>query len=202
MSDSKLTRRIRWTSAPSHVNPIRLLGWLCGVGLALCCQACGGPAQRVEIVGEKGEVLTSPFDGREWFLRNHRSDPGKSMSEYLPAGQSPDRWTESLGGVFRSYAVSNASPLEAYLKFQRDILRVCPAARFQIHDQSESDLVYGWRIDGCAAQPDQTELGRFVRGRAGIYSIAYVSKGPPLTTEQTDKWLALLRSASPTPPGG
>jgi len=71
----------------------------------------------------------------------------------------------------------------------------CPAVRWTALEHSDDDFVYEFRIEGCPAQPDQTELGRFVAGRQGVYRVAYFAKGGPLPAEQRAAWRDRLRQA-------
>src|SRR4051812_39219089 len=87
-----------------------------------------------------GKVLVPQFDDREWVVKTHHSDRYKSMIEYLPKGDSPAAWTESLGGTYRGYELTNTTPQLDYQAFQSDVLQVCPSARFDVLQSPPGEL--------------------------------------------------------------
>src|SRR5687768_15131197 len=81
--------------------------------LASCAVGCSSNHPPGAIVGEGGEYLKPKFDQREWKTVNQREAKNVSITETVPKGQSRAKWTESLGGGFRSYAVHADVGLEA-----------------------------------------------------------------------------------------
>ena len=162
--------------------------------LVIIAAGCKSPYPPGAIVGEAGEYLRPQFDDRQWKTVNQRKTAEVSVTENVPKDQSPRQWTESLGGGFRSYATQADIGLEAQ-RLREKIGRLCPTHQWFIHRNSPADTIVEWRIDDCPGQPDQTEIRRYVAGRTGVYSIAYVKKGPPLEWAERQRWIDLLSKA-------
>jgi len=169
--------------------PVTLLFF---ISIAAGCQNKFPPGA---IVGEGGEYLKPKFDEREWKTVNQRESKHVSVTENVPKGQSRDKWTESLGGGFRSYAQQADVGLEAQ-RLRDGISGLCPAHQWFVHRNSPADTVVEWRIERCERHPDQTEIRRYIAGRTGVYSIAYVKKGPPLEWAERQRWITLLSEAT------
>jgi hypothetical protein len=165
------------------------------VFVALVAAGCQNKYPPGAIVGESGEYLRPKFDDREWKTVNQREAKNVSVSESVPKGQSRNKWTESLGGGFRSYATRADVGLEAQ-RLREGISDRCPAHQWFVHRNTPADTVVEWRIENCEGHPDQTEIRRYVAGRTGVYSIAYVKKGPPLTWDERHRWIGLLSQAT------
>ena len=163
--------------------------------LLLLTLGCQSPYPPGAIVGQSGEYLRPKFDQREWKTVNQRETAHVSVTENVPKGQSRGKWTESLGGGFRSYAEQADVGLEAQ-RLRDGLSQLCPAHQWFVHRNSPADTVVEWRIKNCEGQPDQTEIRRYLAGRTGVYSIAYVKKGPPLTWQERQDWIALLSQAA------
>lgn len=140
----------------------------------------------------EGEYLKPAFDGRTWILTNRKATANSSLTEYLPEGQSPLRWQESLGITFQNRQTSLQSEYESFVASLRSGCRVVAA---RVRKSNDTELFYEWRANQCYRQPDQTEVGRFIKSPRGIYRIAYVRKGAALTDRDLEKWLALLEKA-------
>ena len=162
---------------------------------AVATVGCKSPYPPGAIVGEAGEYLRPQFDDREWKTVNQHTSPGVSVTENIPEAQSPRQWTESLGGGFRSYAGHPDIGIEAQ-RLREEISRLCPTHQWFIHRNSPADTIVEWRIDNCPGQPDQTEIRRYLAGRTGVYSIAYMKKGEPLTWHERHRWIDLLSQAT------
>src|SRR5687768_13095794 len=67
----------------------------------------------------RGEYLKPKFDGRTWILINRDAQAHKTLSEYLPLGQSPLVWTESYGGTFVVEGTHKGSVTNEYESFIR-----------------------------------------------------------------------------------
>ena len=162
------------------------------VFIAAGCQSKYPPGA---IVGASGEYLKPKFDQREWKTVNQREAKNVSLTENVPKGQSRAKWTESIGGGFRSYAANADVGVEAQ-KLRQGLTDRCPAHQWFVHRNSPADTVVEWRIENCEGHPDQTEIRRYLAGRTGVYSIAYVKKGPPLEWDERQRWITLLSQAA------
>ena len=162
--------------------------------LLLLVVGCHNPYPPGAIVGQSGEYLRPTFDQREWKTVNQRESKHISVTENVPKGQSRGKWNESLGGGFRSYAEQADVGLEAQ-RLREGVQRLCHAHQWFVHRNSPADTVVEWRIENCSGQADQTEIRRYLAGRTGVYSIAYVKKGPPLTWQDRQAWIELLSKA-------
>ena len=165
------------------------------LGLSVAAAGCQGKYPPGAIVGERGEYLKPKLDQREWKTVNQREAKNTSVTETVPKGQSRAKWTESLGGGFRSYALHADVGLEAQ-RLREGLTDRCPGHQWFVHRNSPADTVVEWRIENCPGQSDQTEIRRYVAGRTGVYSIAYVKKGPALTWDERQRWITLLSQAT------
>lgn len=163
--------------------------------LLIACTGCQTLTRDGLAALPPGEYLKPAFDGRLWILMNRRADQHKSLTEWLPLGQSPISWRESLGGTFFAEGYHKGSMTSEYEEFIRRMRTLCPQITVRIITSNMNDLYYEWRISGCEKQADQTEIGRYVRSTHGIYRLAYVRKGAALVPDERDKWLSLLAEA-------
>jgi hypothetical protein len=148
------------------------------------------------VPGEAGEKMTFPVAPGKWKLANSRSDTGRALVEYLRPTESPRHWTENLGGTYTAFDGGGNVTLEWEAKRMEDgVKKVCKDASFKVLSKTDNDLVYEWRVENCPRQPDQTEIARLLLGREGVYRVAYVRKGKPLTAAERKLWIQRLSQA-------
>src|SRR5262245_52607380 len=133
------------------------------------------------------ERLELAFDTREWTLANSQSQPGHTLTEYVPAGQSRFSWSECIGATFSD--ASTGDTVDAQVsRLRSNVEAICGAVSWQTLSRTESELKYHWSISNCPGQPNQHELGRFVVTPAGVHRAAYVKKTDTLSDEEADRW--------------
>lgn len=141
------------------------------------------------------EFLKPAFDHRTWILTHRRADETRTLTEFLPAGQSALDWTESYGGTFQAEGHHAGSLQREYNNFIENLQETCGRIESTIISSTEVDLYYEWHLQNCSEHPSQVELGRFLRSTEGIYRLAYVKRIEFLTEAERENWLTLLRQA-------
>ena len=143
------------------------------------------------------ERLTPAFEGKPLALADRQEMPGIDVEEWLPPGESPALWEELL--TIERYGAAAGMPFAGWLMAsRRDIAgRLTDGdLRWEILRQSESDVVYGWRLTGDYAVEDQECVGRVLRSRLDLHAVRFVARRI-LDEDERAVWRARLESLAP-----
>jgi hypothetical protein len=162
-----------------------------GFILALLVVLGGAAAAR----GQVGHRVDLPLDAREWQPLSSTREPGVSIQEYVPVGESGETWTRFVS--IQLFAVSSVDfpGASEMLGLCRQILVArCPGAQWRQLEGGDRVATYEWRITGCDGEPDQHELGRVIR-RGDVWARITFSVRDAMDDRTRDEWLGRLRGA-------
>ena len=149
----------------------------------------GSPPRHVEI----------RLDPAEWTLARRGGGAGSTVLEYVAPGERVDRWTRFVS--VQTYAEGGApfpGTRWALAQCRGILLASCPQAEWTVLRDTEQDAVYEWHIAGCAAEPDQHEVGRVIRGRGTWARVTFSVKGG-MDAATREAWLRRLDEARLVP---
>lgn len=157
--------------------------------LAGCATAGRGPEayppQRVEL----------RLEPDLWQLARRTEQPGTSVDEYVPRVESLERWTRFVSvQTFLDAEVPFPGARWAMAMCRAQLLDRCPGATWTVVREGDRDALYEWKVAGCAAVPDQHEVGRVVNGRGTWARITFSEKGE-LDAATREEWLRRLSEA-------
>ncbi|HET7231413.1 MAG TPA: hypothetical protein VFJ16_15500 [Longimicrobium sp.] len=127
-----------------------------------------------------------------WTLANSQGDARLSMREYVPAGESLERWTRFVSvQTFSDARVPFPGARWAMSECRALLQTRCPGATWTLLSEAPDDGTYEWRISGCPGQPDQHEVGRILRLGGTWARVTFTVQGrmDPATREE---WLRRL----------
>jgi hypothetical protein len=133
------------------------------------------------------------FDDREWKLGYQAANRQEAAREYVLAGQTVENWKELVTSHYFAHGV----PLHDYFEqFKAGLARGCPSLKVSVIEESEDDMLYEWRHDGCQGYPPQHQLDRLTRSGSGMLVLSFVEKTPELSEAKRTAWLAILKAAT------
>jgi len=148
---------------------------------------------------EAPEPWSFRFDDREWHLGNQAANRQEAVREYVLAGQTVDNWKE----LVTSHSFAHGVPPRDYFEqVKAGLSRGCPSLTISVLEESEDNMLYEWRHDGCHGYPPQHQIDRVTRSGKGMLQLSFVEKTPQLSQEKRTAWLAILKAASILPVDG
>jgi hypothetical protein len=141
------------------------------------------------------QILNPAFDDQKWKVGNQAADGSETIIEYVLEGETVENWTE-LVTVHRFIGLQKQMTLEQYVDSVRsELLKTCPALNWYVIGQGEEDLMYAWRIQNCAGQPDQYEITRITWDDEAVHVIRYTHLSGELDLNRFATWIYLLKNA-------
>lgn len=170
------------------MNSIR---WLAGEALRIAalatlagCAAASAP-RHVEL----------RLDPAEWTLARRTGDADASIVEYVRPGESLERWTRFVSvQTFADARVPYPGARWAMSECRAVLVARCPGASWTVLRDSDQDALYEWKVAGCAAEPDQDEVGRVLNGRGIWARITFSVKGR-MDAATREEWIRRLSDA-------
>ena len=139
------------------------------------------------------------LDPAEWTLARRSGDARLSVAEYVPPGERIDRWTRFVSvQTFADARVPYPGARWAMSECRSLLLARCPGATWTVLRDSDQDALYEWRVAGCAAEPDQHEVGRVMNGRGTWARVTFSVKGR-MDAATREEWLRRLSEARLVP---
>lgn len=75
------------------------------------------------------------------------------------------------------------------------LLARCPNLVWNDIETKDQDILYEWRIENCASDPDQSQIGRFLATKDTVFHASYCAKGKQIAPEERQEWISRLQSA-------
>jgi hypothetical protein len=114
--------------------------------------------------------------------------------EIFPQGESIKTWTELI--TIQSLGKKkHPPPRDAVEGTRQMLLERCPNLMWNEIEAKGEDILYEWRIENCAAAPDQHELARYLANKSTVFRVAYTVKTKQLSPEEREQWITWLRAA-------
>ena len=139
------------------------------------------------------------FDDREWHLGNQAGNRQEAVREYVLAGQTVENWKELVTSHYFAHGV----PLRDYFEqVKAGLSRGCPSLSTSVLEESDDNILFEWRHDGCQGYPPQHQIDRITRSGNGMLQLSFVEKTPQMSQEKRTAWLTILKAASVLPVDG
>ena len=152
--------------------------------------------------GGRGAGITRHVDLRMsdgWEVAARTGDGRAAMVEYVPAGESVERWTRFVSvQTFATTWVPFPGAGLALSRCRALLVSRCPTAAWTVLRESGDDALYEWRVAGCDAEPDQHEVGRVLNGRGTWARMTFSVKGE-MDAATREEWLRRLSEARLAP---
>ena len=141
-----------------------------------------------------GEKAVPQFDGRDWKIGWSDYKNGTVFEEYVVDSEKVENWSELVTVQFYPglQKLTNADIFEAGNK--SDLSRVCPDIHWESTSQTDTERIWGWYIQGCSGQPEQSEIVRLVRTDEGFHVFHYAIKKAPMPDDKKTEWSGRLKS--------
>ena len=162
----------------------------CGISLASLCLFI-----MMTYSVSASQVLNPAFDDRNWKVGNQAAEGTDMIIEYVLEEETTENWTE-LVTVHRFLGLQKQMTLEQYVdNVKAELLKTCPALNWYVIGLGEEDLMYAWRIQNCAGQPDQYEITRITWDNEAVHVIRYTHKSGEIDLNRFATWIYLLKNA-------
>lgn len=152
------------------------------------------PAADTSAVGGN-EFPILVFDERTWKIGNQGQSEQGPMAEFVLENETVENWSELVTVQMYPGLQTKTMPADFAYMARKELLKICPSVDWRLVSVSQSEATYEWSVSGCAAQPDQMEIVRVVRGELGVHLIHYAVKKPAIADEQRLKWIERLGRA-------
>lgn len=140
----------------------------------------------------KTSPVKVPFeaDGRKWELVREEDADGQGLVEYLPAGQTPEKWQEVVTVQYFSSDKINAQQL--YQLFMKDIESQASDGQLskQVYVETPANVLAEWNLKGTPH--DQTELVRIFNNGKLMAIVRYTNRAETPSKELMTKWKSIL----------
>ena len=145
------------------------------------------------------ERWTFRFDDRQWELGHQAANRQEAIREYVLAGQTVENWQELVTSHYFAHGVPPRSYFE---QLKAGLSPGCPSLSISVLEESEDNILFEWRHNGCQGFPAQHQVERATRSGTMTLVLSFVQKTNELAPEKRGAWLAILKDASIQPTGG
>ncbi len=157
----------------------------------------GGAKLAFEEFDKKIEKPKLHFDNRDWVVGNEQSNDRESITEYVLRGETVYNWSElvSLGTQFglKEYATA-----EKFMEGIKALLMEKTSRKvvWNTIESNDKEAIYEWKTINAPSVDNQHELARVICGNKDIYSVRYTTKKLPLSDQQRQEWVGLLKAVT------
>lgn len=150
--------------------------------------------EEVEMTGDYVEVISSlptPFDEEEWMLAGYDEAEGEATAEYIPVAETLGNYSAII--TYDYYEDGNErSGLANFIDVLELSLQDMTTGEFDFERlyATESEVMYQFRVDGDAKEPNQEEIGRIFVKDEDLYLVRYTVMEE--TIEDTDEIITML----------
>jgi hypothetical protein len=135
------------------------------------------------------------LDPAEWTQVLHAADGAVSVTEYVAPGETAEAWTRFVSvQVYSDEQLPYPGARPALLECRAMLQARCPDAVWTVLRDGDQDALYEWRVAGCAAEPDQHEVGRLIHARGTWARITFSVKGQ-MDAGTREAWIRRLEEA-------
>ena len=149
-----------------------------------------GPAAPRFLSGDTAEADAGPKDWVMVSLDQRRDDDKYTVYGYVPKGQDSTHWTEFIS--YMNTRRPNETPLAFMLRQKALFRHKCPAVRFAVIKQSDSDITYESKVAECNQLADQDEIVRVIYGRVNLFRLSYTCRSADMPATQRSNAIELL----------
>lgn len=135
--------------------------------------------------GERPKVY---WGDEKWTLGWSQNQNGGLFEEYVLPGESVQNWSELVTIQFFPGLQDKTNPDIYEASIKRGLVQVCPDIQWESIEQQDGSRLWGWSIQNCPGQPDQSELAQLVRTRMGFHVVHYAIKKSPMPADKRRLW--------------
>ena len=147
----------------------------------------------------KTETVNPPFDDRDWELGNRSVHGEQAVLEYILSGETVEKWSELITVQSFTGTQGTTMPEDAMRGLKEGVLNDCPDAMWNLIRESEMEVLFEWRTEGCQGpvdSDDQYEIDRIIKGSSGLHRVAYTTKRQPFLPEaERHEWIERIGRA-------
>lgn len=157
-----------------HGLALVLAAWLAGCATAL-------------------ETVHVPADNAGWKFASGSDRTGRTLAEFVPAGESAQRWSRLL--TIQFLEGERRSPQAVMEQLKATLQARCPDSSWTVIHQDDWSVLYEWKTAACGNQPEQHEIARLLKGNEGVHRIAYVEMVRDISAPVHRQWVLAFMNA-------
>ena len=151
------------------------------------------------------------FDQREWRVgHEQRAVLNGRIVEWVLPGETVETWTElvTVQTMLRVPAVGALPEFSArrlHDATREAVRKMCRNVRWNVVQQTDTEVAYEWQSDRCADGKPQAELAQFFDTRFNVIRVAYAARASQIPPDVREAWLKRFAAAkvkAPTPAAG
>lgn len=138
-------------------------------------ETTAGPSAPKFISGDTQAEAKAAAGPNDWVQVSENSKEGRYvLKNYVHKGESAENWTELV--TYLNTSKPDESPMDFMNRAKDAMLKVCPAATFDVIKQSDSEITYEAKVAKCPKLGDQDEIVRVLYGQQNMFQISYTAK--------------------------
>lgn len=151
-------------------------------------------ALTLPLFGESTKVspVKIPFemDGRKWDLIREEEADGQGLVEYLPAGQTPEKFQEVL--TVQYFSTDKIDAQHLFAVFMKDIESQAEDGKLSknVFVETPTNVIAEWNLSGTSH--DQTELVRIFSNGKVMALVRYTNRAETPAKDTMNKWKSIL----------
>lgn len=147
-----------------------------------------------------GAYQTLAFDfpngAGNWHVAYHRKMGNETIVQYVPSGQTNEKWSETL--IIHAYHNARAqTPLIFLKKVLAQMEELNDYSRYQYERITPNDAIATRCVVGNARMMAQCDIYRAVQSFDGYMTLQYINRSAEDFKLQYFKWLDAMRQARP-----
>jgi hypothetical protein len=168
------------------------------LGLALGVLLVSGPpavaGDEAAAAPDLSKVTFKSPDDRLWKVGTHEGNDQALLIQFVPQGESIDEWNSLV--TMQEYTLTEGrfpGADEAAKLLEKRMRARCPEVDWEMVNQTAWSVTYRWHSEGCALQPNESEIARVMVSPSRTVRIAYTVRPGPLSPAdrlRLEDWLA------------
>ncbi|MBN1787026.1 MAG: hypothetical protein JW806_01375 [Sedimentisphaerales bacterium] len=142
------------------------------------------------------QKISFSFDDRQWVESYPQDSNLPNIVEYILKDESAENLSEMVTTQFIPDSDKNIMPMElakiVKIEFEK---QQCQGFQWSLTRSEIDNVIYQWQYDSCGQWAGQYEIAHLIRGKDGIYRLAYTCKTDSVTEDKKTKWIRLINEA-------
>ena len=137
------------------------------------------------------DVGPLPDDGRGWKVGHEASRGNSRIIEWVLPGETVQAWSELISvQMIRGFS-PEMTPAKIFELDSGMKRKGCADASGRVVAQSQTELLYEWKLSKCAPMRDEYLIGKFILGPRAMTHVWY-AKTAPMSAAETKKWTDIV----------
>jgi hypothetical protein len=145
------------------------------------------------------ERLSVPLDAGAWVVGFRDMNAPGELVEYVPRGQSVDKWSELFTERTFPNLQETTTPEKSFAEYKKTTTENCPGAKWNLIENDDEDVVYELATSDCKETRPPYEIGRFLSGDRALYTLVWQTKSPEVDQKTKDGWISTLADSEVVP---